>query len=198
MSAAHVPLVRSALRPALVLLAVLTVLTGVVYPLAVTGIAQLLFPRTAAGSLVVRGGHALGSALIGQSFSDPGHFWSRPSATTPQPYNGTGSTGSNLGPLNPALLDAVKARLATLRTADPGNSASVPVDLVTASASGLDPHISVAAAQYQAARVARARSLPEARVRALIDAHTEGRLLGVIGEPRVNVLELNLALDSLK
>ena len=198
MSTAHVPLVRSALRPALVLLAVLTVLTGVVYPLAVTGIAQLLFPRAAAGSLVLRGGHALGSALIGQSFSDPGHFWSRPSATTPQPYNGTGSTGSNLGPLHPALLDAVKARIATLRTADPGNSAPVPVDLVTASASGLDPHISVAAAQYQAARVARARSLPEARVRALIDAHTEGRLLGVIGEPRVNVLELNLALDSLK
>ena len=198
MSTAPVPLVRSALRPALVLLAVLTVLTGVVYPLAVTGIAQLLFPRAAAGSLVVRGGHALGSALIGQSFSDPGHFWSRPSATTPQPYNGTGSTGSNLGPLNPALLDAVKARIATLRSADPGNSAPVPVDLVTASASGLDPHISVAAAQYQAARVARARSLPEARVRALIDAHSEGRLLGIIGEPRVNVLELNLALDSLK
>jgi potassium-transporting ATPase KdpC subunit len=198
MSAVRVPLVRSTLRPALVLLAVLTVLTGVVYPLAVTGIAQLLFPRAAAGSLVVRGGHALGSALIGQSFSDPGHFWSRPSATTPQPYNGAGSTGSNLGPLNPALLDAVKARIATLRTADPGNSAPVPVDLVTASASGLDPHISVAAAQYQAARVARARALPEARVRALIDAHSEGRLLGVIGEPRVNVLELNLALDSLK
>lgn len=198
MSTVRVRLVRGALRPALVLLAVLTVLTGVVYPLAVTGIAQLLFPRAAAGSLVLRGGHALGSALIGQSFSDPGHFWSRPSATTPQPYNGTGSTGSNLGPLNPALLDAVKARIATLRTADPGNSAPVPVDLVTASASGLDPHISVAAAQYQAARVARARSLPEARVRALIDAHAEGRLLGVIGEPRVNVLELNLALDSLK
>lgn len=198
MSAARAPLVRSALRPALVLLAVLTGLTGVVYPLVVTGLAQLLFPRAAAGSLVLRGGHALGSALIGQSFSDPGHFWSRPSATTPQPYNGTGSSGSNLGPLNPALLDAVKARIAALRTADPGNSAPVPVDLVTASASGLDPHVSVAAAQYQAARVARARSLPEARVRALIDAHTEGRLLGVIGEPRVNVLELNLALDSLK
>ena len=198
MSAVRAPLVRSALRPALVLLAVLTVLTGVVYPLAVTAVAQLLFPRPAAGSLVVRGGRALGSALIGQSFSDPGHFWSRPSATTPQPYNGTGSTGSNLGPLNPALLDAVQARIAALKTADPGNGAPVPVDLVTASASGLDPHISVAAAQYQAARVARARALPEARVRALIDAHTEGRLLGVIGEPRVNVLELNLALDSLK
>ena len=198
MNAVRVPLVRGALRPALVLLAVLTVLTGVLYPLAVTGIAQLLFPRAAAGSLVVRGGRALGSALIGQSFSDSGHFWSRPSATTPQPYNGAGSTGSNLGPLNPALLEAVKARIAALRTADPGNSAPVPVDLVTASASGLDPHISVAAAQYQAARVARARSLPAARLQALIDAHTEGRLLGVLGEPRVNVLELNLALDSLK
>jgi K+-transporting ATPase ATPase C chain len=194
----RVPLVHSVLRPALVLLAVLTLLTGLIYPLAVTGVAQLVFPRAAAGSLVVRGGQALGSALIGQSFSDPRHFWSRPSATTPQPYNGAGSTGSNLGPLNPALLDAVKARIAALRAADPANTAPVPVDLVTASASGLDPHISVAAAQYQAARVARARALPEARLRALIDAHTEGRLLGVIGEPRVNVLELNLALDSLK
>ncbi len=198
MSAARMPLLRTVLRPALVLLAALTVLTGVIYPLAVSGIARLLFPRAAAGSLVVRGGHALGSALIGQSFKDPGHFWSRPSATTPQPYNGTGSTGSNLGPSNPALLEAVKARIAMLRAADPANTAPVPVDLVTASASGLDPHISVAAAQYQAARVARARALPEARVRALIDAHAEGRLLGVIGEPRVNVLELNLALDSLK
>jgi K+-transporting ATPase ATPase C chain len=198
MSTPRVRLVRSVLRPALVLLAMLTALTGVIYPLAVTGVAHLVFPRAAAGSLVARGGRVLGSTLIGQSFSDPGHFWSRPSATTPQPYNGTGSTGSNLGPLNPALLEAVKARVAALRAADPGNTAPVPVDLATASASGLDPHISVAAAQYQAARVARGRALPEARVRALIDAHTEGRLLGVIGEPRVNVLELNLALDSLK
>jgi potassium-transporting ATPase KdpC subunit len=186
------------LRPALVLLLLLTVLTGIVYPLLVTGVAQALFPRQAAGSLILRGGHAVGSRLIGQSFSDPGHFWSRPSATTPQPYNGTGSTGSNLGPLNPALSDAVKERLAALRAADPGNSAPAPVDLVTASASGLDPEISVAAAEYQAARIARARSLPVERVRALIAAHTEGRLLGVLGEPRINVLELNLALDALK
>ena len=188
----------SQVRAAVVAVVILTILTGVIYPLAVTGLAQLLFPRAAAGSLVVRGGQPLGSTLIGQSFGDPGHFWSRPSATTPQPYNGAGSSGSNLGPLNPALLAAVKARIAALRAADPGNTAPVPVDLVTASASGLDPHISVAAARYQAARVARARALPEARVRALIDAHAEGRLLGVIGEPRVNVLELNLALDSLK
>jgi potassium-transporting ATPase KdpC subunit len=188
----------AALRPAVVLLLLLTVLAGAVYPLLVTGIAQTLFARQAGGSLILRDGRAVGSALIGQSFSDPGHFWSRPSATTPQPYNGTGSNGSNLGPLNPALLDAVKERVAALRAADPGNAAPVPIDLVTASASGLDPHISLAAANYQAARVARARGLPEARVRALIAAHTEGRLLGVLGEPRVNVLELNLALDALK
>jgi potassium-transporting ATPase KdpC subunit len=190
--------ITAALRPALLLLLVMTVLTGILYPLVVTGIAQVLFPGQAAGSLVNRDGKAIGSSLIGQAFTDPGHFWSRPSATTPQPYNGTASGGSNLGPLNPALLDAVKARLAALRTADPGNSAPVPVDLVTASASGLDPDISVAAAVYQAARVARARGLPPERVRALIAAHTAGRLLAVLGEPRVNVLELNLALDALK
>jgi potassium-transporting ATPase KdpC subunit len=188
----------ASLRSALTLFVLLTVLTGLVYPLIVTGVAQLLFPARAGGSILVRDGHAVGSVLIGQSFSDPGHFWGRPSATTPQPYNGTASTGSNLGPLNPALLDAVKERLEALRAADPGNEAPVPVDLVTASGSGLDPHISVAAAYYQAARVARARGLPEARVRALIAAHTEGRLSGVLGEPRVNVLELNLALDALK
>jgi K+-transporting ATPase ATPase C chain len=181
-----------------VLFLVLSVLTGAVYPLLVTGIAQTLFARQAAGSILVKDGHAVGSALIGQSFSDPGHFWSRPSATTPQPYNGTGSNGSNLGPLNPALVDAVKERIAALQAADPGNTAAIPVDLVTTSASGLDPHISRAAADYQAARVARARALPEPQVRALIAAHTEGRLLGVLGEPRVNVLELNLALDALK
>jgi potassium-transporting ATPase KdpC subunit len=186
------------LRAALLLFLALTVLTGVVYPLVVTGIAQLAFPGRAAGSIVTRQGHPVGSALIGQSFSDPRHFWGRPSATTPQPYNGTGSTGSNLGPLNPALTDAVRDRIKALRAADPENRAAIPVDLVTASGSGLDPEISVAAANYQAARVARARSVPEARVRALIDAHTEGRLLGVLGEPRVNVLELNLALDALK
>jgi K+-transporting ATPase ATPase C chain len=186
------------LRAAVLLFLALTVLTGVVYPLLVTGIAQLVFPGRAAGSIVMHQGHAVGSVLIGQSFSDPWHFWGRPSATTPQPYNGTGSTGSNLGPLNPALTDAVRDRIKALRAADPDNGEAIPVDLVTASASGLDPEISVAAANYQAARVAHARSVPEARVRALIAVHTEGRLLGVLGEPRVNVLELNLALDALK
>jgi K+-transporting ATPase ATPase C chain len=188
----------ASLRSALTLFVLLTVLTGLVYPLIVTGVAQLLFPARAGGSILVRDGHAVGSVLIGQSFSDPEHFWGRPSATTPQPYNGTASTGSNLGPLNPALLDAVKERLKALRAADPVNEAPIPVDLVTASGSGLDPQISLAAAYYQAARVARARGLPEARVRALIAAHTEGRLLGVLGELRVNVLELNVALDALK
>ena len=188
----------ASLRPAVVLFLLLTALTGFIYPLVVTGLAQLLFPQQAAGSLVMRDGRALGSRLIGQSFSTPGYFWGRPSATTPQPYNGTASTGSNLGPLNPALLDAVKPRIAALRAADPGNDAPVPVDLVTASGSGLDPEISVAAADYQAARIARARGLAPERVRALIAQHAEGRLLGVLGEPRVNVLELNLALDALK
>jgi potassium-transporting ATPase KdpC subunit len=188
----------TSLRSALVLLLLLTVITGFVYPLIVTGLAQLVFPARAAGSILTRDGHAIGSALIGQSFSDPKHFWGRPSATTPQSYNGTGSGGSNLGPLNPALLDAVRERIKALRAADPGNDAPVPVDLVTASASGLDPEISVAAANYQAARVARARGLPIERMRALIAAHTEGRLLGVLGEPRVNVLELNLAVDAPK
>ncbi len=188
----------SAFRPALVLFLLLTVLTGFLYPLLVTGLARLLFPLQAAGSLITRDGQALGSRLIGQSFSDPRYFWSRPSATTPQPYNGTASTGSNLGPLNPQLSDAIKTRIAALRAADPTNSAPVPVDLVTASGSGLDPEISVAAANYQAARVARARRLAAERVQALIAQHTKGRLLGVLGEPRVNVLELNLALDALK
>jgi len=188
----------ASLRPAVVLFLLLTALTGFIYPLVVTGLAQLLFPQQAAGSLVMRNGRALGSRLIGQSFSAPGYFWGRPSATTPQPYNGTASGGSNLGPLNPALLDAVKPRIAALRAADPGNEAPVPVDLVTASGSGLDPEVSVAAADFQAARVARARGLAPESVRALIAQHAEGRLLGVLGEPRVNVLELNLALDALK
>jgi len=178
-----------------VLLTALTVLTGLAYPLLVTGIARAVFPAEAAGSIVTRDGQAVGSSLIGQNFTDPGHFWSRPSATTPQPYNGSASTGSNLGPLNPALLEAVRARLAALHAADPGNAAPVPADLVTASASGLDPHISLAGAYYQAARVARARGLDDGRVRALIAAQGEGRLVGILGEPRVNVLELNLALD---
>jgi K+-transporting ATPase ATPase C chain len=198
MNASRLSALTVSLRPALVLFLLLTLLTGFIYPLVVTGIAQLLFPGQSGGSLVTREGHAVGSRLIGQAFSDPGHFWSRPSATTPQPYNGTASGGSNLGPLNPALTDAVKARVAALRAADPDNSAPVPIDLVTASGSGLDPEISLAAADYQVARVARARDLEVARVRALIAAHAAGSVAGVLGEPRVNVLELNQALDALK
>ena len=188
----------SLLRPAIVLFLVLTAITGVVYPLAVTGIAQVVFPQQAGGSLIVKSGQIVGSRLIGQSFSDPKYFWSRPSATSPQPYNGLASSGSNLGPLNPALTDAVKSRIDALHAADPKNTAPVPVDLVTASASGLDPDISVAAANYQAPRVARVRGLAPESVRALIAAHAQGKFLGLIGEPRVNVLDLNLAMDGLK
>jgi K+-transporting ATPase ATPase C chain len=184
------------LRPALVLFLVLTLITGVAYPLVVTGIAQAAFPRQAAGSLLIKDGKAVGSSLIGQNFSDPKHFWSRPSATAPQPYNGVASGGSNLGPLNPALTDGIKSRIDALHAADPTNKAPVPVDLVTASASGLDPDISLAAAFYQAPRVARARGLPLEAVRTLIAAHAQARGLGILGEPRVNVLELNLTLDS--
>jgi potassium-transporting ATPase KdpC subunit len=189
---------NSVLRPAVVLLILMTVITGVAYPLVVTGVARVLFPGQAAGSLIVKDGKPVGSRLIGQPFSDPKYFWSRPSATSPQPYNGLSSGGSNLGPLNPALTDAVKARIAALQAADPSNHAPIPVDLVTASASGLDPDISLAAAYYQADRIARLRNLSPDRVRALIAAHAKGRWLGVIGQPRVNVLELNLALDSMK
>jgi K+-transporting ATPase ATPase C chain len=185
------------LRPALSLFVMLSIVTGLAYPLLVTGIAQVVFPTQASGSLVQHDGVAVGSELIGQAFSDPKHFWSRPSATTPQPYNAANSGGSNLGPRNPALVDAVKQRIAALRAADPGNDAPVPIDLVTASASGLDPHISRAAADYQTARVARVRGLPVERVRALVVAHAQGPLLGFIGEPRVNVLALNLALDAM-
>jgi K+-transporting ATPase ATPase C chain len=184
------------LRPALSLFVLLSLLTGLAYPLLVTGVAQLAFHDAANGSPIMRDGKVIGSRLIGQPFSDPKHFWSRPSATAPMAYNGGASGGSNQGPLNPALFDAVKARIAALRAADPGNNAPVPVDLVTASASGLDLHISRAAADYQAARVAKARGTPEADVRALIERHSEGRWLGFLGEPRVNVLELNLALDN--
>ena len=184
------------LRPAFTLFAVLSIVTGLAYPLAVTGIAQLAFPWAANGSLILRDGKAVGSELIGQSFADPKHFWSRPSATSPMPYNAANSAGSNQGPANPALADAVKGRIEALRAADPGNTAPVPADLVTASASGLDPHISRAAADYQVARVARVRALPEAQVRELVEQHTERPLLGFIGEPRVNVLQLNLALDA--
>jgi K+-transporting ATPase ATPase C chain len=186
------------IRPALVLFLVMTLLTGIVYPLTVTGISQTFFSEQAAGSLVTVDGHAVGSRVIGQSFSDPKYFWSRPSATSPQPYNAVASSGSNQGPLNPALLDAVKTRVEALKAADPANTLPVPVDLVTASGSGLDPDISIAAARYQAARVARVRGLAPQAVRSLIDAHARGRLLGLIGEPRVNVLELNLALDAFR
>jgi potassium-transporting ATPase KdpC subunit len=185
------------LRPALVLFAVLTLLTGVAYPLLVTGVAQALFPAQAAGSLILRDGKAVGSELIGQNFTDPQHFWGRPSATGPMPYNAAASGGSNLGPLNPALTDAVKSRIEALRSADAGNSAPVPVDLVTASASGLDPHISVAAARYQVARVARARGVAVNNIQALVDQHTETPLARFFGEARVNVLKLNLAVDTL-
>lgn len=185
------------LRPALTLFIVLSIVTGLLYPLLVTGVAQTAFPHQANGSLITQGGKAVGSELIGQAFTEPGHFWGRPSATTPMPYNASASGGSNLGPTNPALTDAVKARIEALRAADPGNTRPVPVDLVTASASGLDPQISPAAADYQAARVAKARGLPLAQVQALVQQHTESPWLGVLGEPRVNVLALNLALESL-
>jgi len=185
------------IRPAVTLLLVMTVLLGILYPLVVTGIASLAFSQQAAGSLIERDGKHVGSRLIGQSFISPGYFWGRPSATAPQAYNGTASGGSNLGPLNPALIDAVKSRAQALRAADPGNARPIPVELVTASASGLDPEISPAAARYQAARVARVRGIAPARIEALIAEHVQDRLLGMFGEPRINVLELNLALDGL-
>lgn len=187
----------SLLRPAVTLFVALSLVTGLLYPLAVTGVAQAVFPHQANGSLVTQGSKPVGSELIGQSFTQPGHFWGRPSATAPMPYNAAASGGSNLGPTNPALTEAVKARVEALRAADPGNARPVPVDLVTASASGLDPHISPAAADYQAARVAKARGLPLEQVQALVRQHTESPWLGWLGEPRVNVLALNLALESL-
>jgi K+-transporting ATPase ATPase C chain len=187
----------STVRPAVVLLLLLTLLLGVVYPLAVTGVAQVAFPHRANGSLIERNGKLVGSELIGQPFDEPRYFWSRPSATGPA-YNGGASTGSNLGPSNPALEEAVKARVQALKGADPGNATPIPIDLVTTSGSGLDPHISAAAALYQTRRVARERGLDVVRVRKLVEAHLQTRLLGVLGEPVVNVLELNLALDALK
>jgi K+-transporting ATPase ATPase C chain len=187
---------RAQIKPAIIVLALLTLITGVIYPVLVTGIAQALFPRQANGSLIVKDGKAIGSDLIGQPFDDPKYFWGRLSATEPFSYNAASSSGSNLGPTNPALLDEVQTRIKALQAADPTNTQSIPVDLVTSSASGLDPHISPAAAEYQVERVARARGLDEAVVRQLVAQHTQDRDLGVLGEPRVNVLELNLALDT--
>ena len=187
---------QTLLRPAISLFVLLSVITGIVYPFAVTGISQAVFPGAAAGSLIIKDGKRVGSTLIGQNFADPKYFWGRPSATSPQPHNGIASGGSNQGPLNPALVDAVKGRIDALKAADPDNRLPIPADLVTASASGLDPHISPAAAAYQVARVAKARKLSAERVVALINAHTQGRQWGMFGEARVNVLLLNLALDD--
>ncbi|MBK7424929.1 MAG: potassium-transporting ATPase subunit KdpC [Propionivibrio sp.] len=192
---------KTLLRPALSLFVLLSIVTGLVYPLLVTGIAKLVFPEAADGSLIVSNGQAVGSRLIGQNFTDPGYFWGRPSATSPQPYNASASSGSNLGPLNPALSDAVRGRIDALKAADPDNTRParhIPADLVNASASGLDPHISLTAADYQLRRVAKARRLEPSAVQALVDKHTEGRQWYVFGEPRVNVLELNIELDSLQ
>lgn len=186
----------SQLRPAFSLVLVLTIITGIIYPLVVTGIAQVVFPYQANGSIIMRDGQAVGSDLIGQEFSDPRYFWGRPSATGPFPYNAAASSGSNYGPLNENLLEAVQSRVEALQAADPDNTAPVPVDLVTSSGSGLDPHISLAAAEYQVGRVARERGLDEAVVRDLVAQHTTGRFLSILGEPVVNVLELNLALDQ--
>ncbi|MCP3711762.1 potassium-transporting ATPase subunit KdpC [Paraburkholderia sp. CNPSo 3274] len=186
------------LRPVLVLFVVLTVITGGIYPLVVTAVSQAVFSRQSNGSLIEKDGKPVGSSLIGQQFDAPYYFWGRVSATTPNPYNAQNSGGSNLGPTNPALADEVKGRIAALHDADPSNTMPVPVDLVTSSGSGLDPDITPAAAAYQAARVAKARGLPLDQVDGLIAQHTSGRQLGIFGEPRVNVLTLNLALDEIK
>jgi K+-transporting ATPase ATPase C chain len=188
---------RSLLRPALTLLGLFSVLTGLVYPLAITGVAQAAWPSKANGSLLRDGQVVVGSELIGQRFDEPRYFWGRPSATAAHPYDAAASSGSNLGPTNPVLTEAIRERLSTLRSAHPSMQGPVPVDLVTASGSGLDPHVSPAAALYQVGRVARARGLSEVAVRDLVRRHIEGRLLGLFGEPRVNVLRLNLALDAL-
>jgi K+-transporting ATPase ATPase C chain len=184
------------LRTATILFMLLTIMTGVLYPGAMTALGAMVFAGPANGSIVVRDGHALGSSLLGQPFSGAGYFWGRPSATAPQAYNGGASTGTNHAPTNPALSTAVAERIARLRAADPGNDAAVPIDLVTSSGSGLDPHISPAAAEYQVRRVARVRGLPEATIRQMVAQASKGRTFGILGEPRVNVLELNLALDA--
>ncbi|TAK94031.1 MAG: potassium-transporting ATPase subunit KdpC [Aquabacterium sp.] len=188
---------KTLIRPAVSLFVVLSAVTGVLYPLAVTGAASTLFPQQAHGSLIVKDGVTVGSSLIGQNFSEPKYFWSRPSATGPMPYNASASSGSNQGPLNPAFVDAVKGRIAALKAADPDNHMPVPVDLVTASGSGLDPHISVAAARYQLERVARIRHVSPVAVRQVLNRHIESPLMGIFGEERVNVLELNLDVDRL-
>ena len=189
---------KTLLRPAISLFVLLSLVTGIVYPLLVTGIVKVAFPDAAGGSVIVKDGKAVGSRLIGQNFADPKYFWGRPSATSPQPYNGTASGGSNQGPLNPALVDAVKGRIEALKAADPNNTRPIPVDLVTASASGLDPEISPVAAAYQVERVAGARKLDVSVVKDLVAKNTMERQWGVFGEPTVNVLELNLALDALR
>ncbi len=191
-------MIRNLLRPAAILFLLLTLLTGLIYPLLITALAQVIFPYQANGSLITQNGQVVGSALIGQQFDAPKYFWGRLSASGGQPYNAAASSGSNLGPTNPALIALVSARIAALKAADPNNSLPIPVDLVTASGSGLDPEISIAAARYQAARVARVRGLALDRVETLIDQYTTGRTLNFLGEPRVNVLKLNLALDALK
>ncbi len=184
------------LKPAVYVFVILTIITGVIYPLFVTGIAQVFFPEKANGSLIYTNGRPVGSSLIGQNFDDPAYFWGRVSATSPFPGNAAASSGSNLGPSNPALLEIVKARIKALKTADPGNASPIPVDLVTSSASGLDPHITLAAAYYQIPRVARLRRLPVVALKTVVEEHASGRFLGLLGEPVVNVLELNLALDG--
>ncbi len=191
-------MILRSVRTAVISILLFTVITGVLYPLLVTGMAQVLFPGKAHGSLITKDGRVLGSELIGQPFSDPKYFWSRLSATSPYAYNASASGGSNYGPLNPALTDEVRRRVQDLRAADSTNTKPVPIDLATSSGSGLDPHISVAAARYQLERVARARHLDVDRVSSLVDQNTEGRQLGFLGEPRVNVLKLNLALDQLQ
>jgi K+-transporting ATPase ATPase C chain len=191
-------MVREQIKPAILIFIILTVVTGIIYPILVTGIAELFFHNKANGSLIYRNGKPIGSALIGQSFDDPKYFWGRLSATTPVSYNASSSSGSNIGPSNSALFNEVKARIKALQAADPDNKIPIPVDLVTSSASGLDPHISLAAATYQILRVARARGLTQDMVRGIVDKHTSNRFLGLIGESVVNVLEVNLALDELK